>query len=800
MEFILCFKSQKLTHKSLKLLVTLCLFSHLLIAQSYNPDYIWGYNSTGEVFFKSNPMNAGNTKINNQVFNLSNCEYKVRQTATAGEDEIHYLCDLYFNTVKVEGYEFAIHLVGDSISGTGKLVSNNWILSVIPVLDSAEAILAALTDMDSASFYWQNNDIETFLKEITGSEDTTYYPKPKLCIYNNTLCYKMRIYSETPSVTLDYFIDANTGGVVEKWPVSASACFKENHQTKEPETMPVLNLPNPTNVPEEKCMACAWVGCHTGDADILYYGNQSLVFEQHRNKTSNCWQRTKDFCNPALLYVRSGQHSGQPAKSTFATGYPIHEQTTSLSWGTTEQPGTSGLWCIKRAYEYYNIVHSRASYDNANGPLKVLVNDINRAGNAGWLPDGEIRLGTPFGSCSDHMIMIDITTHEMTHGVIQQTANLPNFGEAGALNEGMCDIFGNHADFFTKQNFSTGQLQDYLIGNEACSGGDRDLSNPNSKSMPDTYLGTFWANTSNPADYGGRHINMGVIGFWYFLLAEGSGGSQVNDNSHTYCVKAIGRDKVVKVLYRALKFGYYTSSLTFTDFRSKTILAARDEFGYWSPEVAEMEAAFYAIGVGYNGNSGASTDPPTGNPHMPFVLIAEKTETATEAYHFNNKIQHHKYTVASGADVEVTSNQEIILAALPWDPSGKIDIENGSTYAAYITPACSGVGARLASGSFNNSSVEELNSELKNSIGDEASFSFNIIPNPSSGKYKITLSNAAQYPENIRVVNLLGKIVYKNNQPNPDELDFDITNMPDGLYIVELIYEGKTVSKKIIKN
>ena len=41
---------------------------------------------------------------------------------------------------------------------------------------------------------------------------------------------------------------------------------------------------------------------------------------------------------------------------------------------------------------------------------------------------------------------LDVAGHEMTHGVIENTANLEYKGESGAINESLADIFGSMID------------------------------------------------------------------------------------------------------------------------------------------------------------------------------------------------------------------------------------------------------------------------------------------------------------------------------------------------------------------
>src|SRR5690606_14625472 len=103
---------------------------------------------------------------------------------------------------------------------------------------------------------------------------------------------------------------------------------------------------------------------------------------------------------------------------------------------TTAQLGTSGLWCIKQVYNYFSNVHSRPSYNGQNGALSILVNaGFNISpGNSLWRGNGEMWIGRAASGCG-HPITIDNIGHEFSNGVIQTSANFPNVGESGAINE-----------------------------------------------------------------------------------------------------------------------------------------------------------------------------------------------------------------------------------------------------------------------------------------------------------------------------------------------------------------------------
>jgi len=48
-------------------------------------------------------------------------------------------------------------------------------------------------------------------------------------------------------------------------------------------------------------------------------------------------------------------------------------------------------------------------------------------------------------------------------------------------------------------------------------------------------------------------------------------------------------------------------------------------------------------------------------------------------------------------------------------------------------------------------------------------------------------------------LNSIGQLVYKNS-PEENETVIDISQLQTGLYFIQLIKEGKTQTKKIIKN
>ena len=79
---------------------------------------------------------------------------------------------------------------------------------------------------------------------------------------------------------------------------------------------------------------------------------------------------------------------------------------------------------------------------------------------------------------------LDVSAHELGHGVISNTANLEYIGQSGAINETYADIFGSMVD-----------REDWYIGEDITktsfspSGRLRDMSNPHNlgSSLNDAY-------------------------------------------------------------------------------------------------------------------------------------------------------------------------------------------------------------------------------------------------------------------------------------------------------------------------
>jgi Zn-dependent metalloprotease len=177
--------------------------------------------------------------------------------------------------------------------------------------------------------------------------------------------------------------------------------------------------------------------------------------------------------------------------------------------------------------DYFKTVLGWDSIDNSAMDLVSNVHYNAKYNNAFW--DGEQMIfgdgdGTNFRFFAR---AIDVTAHELTHGVVQYTANLEYKGQSGALNEHFADVFGSAI----KQHFlkQTEMTADWLIGEMCLSGryqgkAIRSMKSPNDATMvlmpqPDNMKNIY----KGTSDNSGVHINSGIPNYAFYLTAMGIG-------------------------------------------------------------------------------------------------------------------------------------------------------------------------------------------------------------------------------------------------------------------------------------
>lgn len=747
--------------KQITLLIGLSLLVFEVSAQCIDTSYIANYDSTRNFYVlkKSIYQNGTSTFQTNSLRMANSLSLVLAKIKT---DQLNFTHHKYFQAyqgVTIVGSEFYVHenTTNNIYTANGKLIQTLSI-NTTPQISGNSAINSAINTCGATTYYWNDNISKSANYSDSLNVDTAYYPKPKLVIINATptsvtptykLAYKVRLYARMPATTNDYYMDANTGALVTKISVSASNCHNSiNNQyinvstdnTSAIQPLAVTSCNNP---------------CQQNSASVKFYGSQYIYTDQFTYAAVLCRYRTKYTCSgSSFIYVK------QPDGSDY--------RNSNTTWGTNYQSATSALFCMQAVNDFYRYYYNRNSFDNNFSQINVFAEDPSASGNAFW-NGSEIHIGTAGAPFSDELITLDVLGHELTHGVTQYEAALSYQAESGALNESFSDIFGIMVEFYGKQNYNTGLLPNYLVGEEVMSGGLRDMTNPNLKNQPDTYNGTFWANTTG-GDNGGVHTNSGVQNFWFYLLSEG--GSGINDNGNNYCVTAIGRDKAAGIAYRSLTT-YLSSNSTYLDARYYSIQSAIDLYGVNSNEVAQVTAAWYAVGVGSQFN---------GQMNIKNVVI-----NSLQPFHYNSKIMLQNVITNPTAGLVVSSKTQIELL-------NDISFNSGSENELYIAPACLG-GARMGNPNVN----QNADNILSTRINEINKIDFMIMPNPTTDIFKLQTNSDLEYPKQIIIRNVLDQTIYNIENPDSFEYEFNLSKENAGIYMINVFYSDKVISKRIIK-
>ncbi|MFJ3234397.1 M4 family metallopeptidase [Streptomyces sp. NPDC086787] len=302
------------------------------------------------------------------------------------------------------------------------------------------------------------------------------------------------------------------------------------------------------------------------------------------------------------------------AKGTESENFNTGAKVTSTNWafgnGATSSRNSAAVdaqYGITRTLDFYKSTFGRKGIADNSKPAKGMVHWGKNVGNAFWDPTCDCMLyGDGDGrDIKKPLVVLDVTGHELTHGVVDATAKLEptfvdehdnQFGEPGALNESLADIFGSNVEFYAN---NPKDAPDYLIGEKLGLSQKflRRLDHPSLDKLEGTI--DYWA----PAVYDAEvHAGSGVSSHAYYLLAEGSGKKTIGGvayDSPTYdnaAVAGIGRAKASAIFYRALT-RYMVSTTDFHGARVATLKAAKDLYGATSAEYKAVDRAWAAVNV-----------------------------------------------------------------------------------------------------------------------------------------------------------------------------------------------------------
>ncbi|MFM9839826.1 MAG: M4 family metallopeptidase [Cyclobacteriaceae bacterium] len=499
-------------------------------------------------------------------------DFRISSQETDAQNKTHFRLEQLHNTVPIYGSEVLVHI---NELGNGETFNGRY--EKIPVTISTDAKFSGERAIEIANTKLNPKKL-AFTSPIPLEESSVklyVYPHKQKGIISYVLAYHVISYSKLHR--WEFFIDASTGAILREFD---STCFIDGARIA---TANDLNNVSRT-------------------INTYQVGSTYFLIDASRSMYIPSKSVLPDDPIGAIFTIDMNNTFGKNASFN-------HNGSANNAW--TDKTAVSAHVNAGIAFQYYQTKHGRNSIDGKGGTIisAVRVADSEtgkKLDNAFWngkgifYGDGDVGFKPLAGA-------IDVAGHEMTHGVVQNTANLEYEGESGAINESMADVFGVLMD----------PDNDWRIGEDVVktsafpSGALRSMEDPHNggtslsnngfqpKHMNEKYTGT--------EDNGGVHINSGIPNFAFFKYAT-----------------AITRDKAASIYYKALK-DYLTKSSQFIDLRLAVIKAATDLHGAGANEVTQAGLAFDAVGiVNGTGGTGGSTIPPQDYPVNPgdeFLLV-----------------------------------------------------------------------------------------------------------------------------------------------------------------------------------
>jgi len=506
-------------------------------------------------------------------------DFSIRSLHVDNNNRTHVRMEQLYRGVPVYGAEVMVHLgrEEDSFNGQYRIIRED--LEVTPAFSQSSAIQRATAHLNKGR---NLRELSAFEKQLVMYDK----PQAELCIYqdkgivtSDVLAYHVTV-CPTVSQRWEYFIDAATGAVLHHY---ENICSADG-----PRTATGADLNGVTRT-----------------VQTYQLGSNYIMLDISRAMYKPAQSTLPDDPVGGIITV--------DMNNTFGDDQTIRRVVSANNQWTSPSAvrALSAHYNAGLAYEYFLAKHGRQSIDGVGGTIISIVNvpddDGGGLDNAFWngkamfYGNGDVALKPTSAG-------IDVAGHEMTHGVVQTTANLEYQGESGAINESMADIFGAMID----------PDGDWLIGEDVVrisaypSGAMRSLSDPHNGAtqfgMPGFQPKHVDEQYTGKGDNGGVHSNSGIPNFAFYKYAT-----------------AITRTKAAAVFYKALA-DYLTKSSQFIDLRLAVVKAATDLYGAGSAEVVQAGIAFDEVGI-TNGEGGNYEESLPVNPGTEFLLVYNTEET-----------------------------------------------------------------------------------------------------------------------------------------------------------------------------
>jgi len=461
----------------------------------------------------------------------------------------------YFSNIPVEGSHLT-ELVTDGYVKYASMVLCPGTIGIVNV-ESLKTQSAALDDImnyySGREFTWMDTSWENSLKRDFNNDSATYYPTGKLIwaleYYPNmgwiidsnkyTLCYKFEIYLINPFEYYTCYVNAYDGSMLK---IDESTDF------------------------------------FYGTAETYDYGTQDMDIKLKSDGNYYLISNEDD------RNIETRYYSDKWADCTVLTN-------DDPDWGTADQLATSAHIYTCKAWDYFKNIHDRNGLNDRGKELRVLVNYQQGTGASfnheryfglgawGLLYHDYIKVGFDPGN-NARRVCIDVIGHEFMEGIIDYTVKLENKGEAIAVKQSICDIFG----FLVEGYMQNWQDLDWTLGEDGIT--RRIMDNPYSMNFPKKWHdksveGQWQYETSTMSsndwnDYG--HINSVPMSYWFYLISK-PGGRWENPPLNTKWIEGIGYDNAAELVYKVVKMKHIPPSVNYWQMWNATRDFAEEMWG-----------------------------------------------------------------------------------------------------------------------------------------------------------------------------------------------------------------------------
>jgi len=536
-------------------------------------------------------------------------EFTVKNVQTDEQGNLHVRLTQVFQGVPVYGGEMIAHTKNGAFDMlNGRYFPTPRLQTTVPSLDGPAAVQKVIAHIgqDKVKTSWTTEELRLIGGQSMKTELVIYYPENRL--NGERLAWRVEAHPNLLSRVV-YFIDATNGEIILHYDHTCKidGGRHENHVSGAPLLDSKTNI-TATNGQEPAALLGPVLANGLDLLDInrtfgaYEAGVGQIVLEDAGRPMFNANESTMPADPVGAIVTLNALNTSPAVQTNFDYNFVISTSTTF-----SDKTAVSGHYNAIKSYDYYLNKFGRNSINGAGGNVVSFINVADDDGssmeNAFW--NGAAMWYGNGGSIFKKLARgLDVGGHEMTHGVIESTANLEYMNESGALNESFADVFGAMID-----------LGDWKIGEDVMQAGInptnclRDLQNPHngvSSNSPWWQPNHVSEAVTGSSDNGGVHVNSGIPNHAYYLFATNA---------------AVGTDKAEQVYYKALR-DYLVKSSLFVDCRIAVIQAASDLYG--SAVANAAAAAFTAVGINGSqagGNYLGQLSPNTGSDFV--VCVSE---------------------------------------------------------------------------------------------------------------------------------------------------------------------------------